>query len=94
LAALPQCHADQGFPDPTKAPLFKKVLKGIGELHPVRQKQARPLQLAQLGALVSWMERALVAADRAGRAGDRLRRARAVQWAFVQARVRDLGQCQ
>jgi integrase len=76
LAALAQWHADQGFPDLTKAPLVKKVLKGNGELHPVREKQARPLQLAQLGALVSWMERALVAADRAGRAGDRLRLAR------------------
>ena len=42
LAALAQWHLDQGFPDPTKAPLVKKVLKGIQELHPAREKQARP----------------------------------------------------
>ena len=29
LAALAQWHNDQGFPDPTKAPIVKKVLKGI-----------------------------------------------------------------
>ena len=57
---------------PTKAPLVKKVLKGIGELHPVREKQARPLQLEQLDALVAGMERAFVEADRAGRARGRL----------------------
>ena len=38
LAVLAQWHIDQGFPDPTKAPLVKKVLKGIRELHPEKEK--------------------------------------------------------
>jgi hypothetical protein len=56
LAALAQWHIDQGFPDPTKAPLVKKVLKGIRELHPEREKQATPVQLHQLEQLVAWLE--------------------------------------
>lgn len=55
LAALAQWHIEQGFPDPTKAPLVKKVLKGIRELHPMAGKQARPLQLEQLEQLDAWL---------------------------------------
>lgn len=43
LAALAQWHLDQGFPDPTKAPVVKKVLRGIRALHPAQEKQAKPL---------------------------------------------------
>ena len=53
LAGLAAWHLDQGFPDPTKAPHVKKVLKGIAELHPVVPKQAKPIQLDQLTLLVS-----------------------------------------
>jgi integrase len=53
LAGLAAWHLDQGFPDPTKAPHVKKVLKGIAELHPVVQKQAKPIQLDQLTQLVN-----------------------------------------
>lgn len=67
LAALAQWHIDQGFPDPTKAPLVKKVLKGIRELHPAREKQAAPLQLHQLEQLVNWL---LAEEARAEGAGD------------------------
>ncbi|MBB3060077.1 site-specific integrase [Microbulbifer rhizosphaerae] len=56
LAALAQWHSDQGFPDPTKAPIVKKVLKGIRELHPAQEKRARPLQIEELTALTSWLE--------------------------------------
>ncbi len=59
LAALAQWHLDQGFPDPTKAPLVKKVLKGIKELHPEQEKQAKPLQLEQLSQLVRWLDQEL-----------------------------------
>ncbi|MCL1477417.1 hypothetical protein MIH18_05645 [Marinobacter sp. M3C] len=45
LAALARWHRDQGFPDPTKAPLVRTVLKGIREEHPYRQKQAKPLAI-------------------------------------------------
>jgi hypothetical protein len=34
LAALAQWHLDQGFPDPTKAPVVRQVLRGIQTLHP------------------------------------------------------------
>ena len=57
LAALAQWHIDQGFPDPTKAPLVKKVLKGIQELHPSQQKQAKPFQIGQLEQLDAWLSR-------------------------------------
>lgn len=30
LPALAQWHLDQGFPDPTKAPMVRKVFRGIG----------------------------------------------------------------
>lgn len=56
LAALASWHNEQGFPDPTKAPVVKKVLKGIAELHPATEKRAEPLQLAQLQQLVEWIE--------------------------------------
>ncbi|VUD46558.1 Tyrosine recombinase XerD [Thalassocella blandensis] len=57
LAGLAAWHLDQGFPDPTKAPHVKKVLKGIAELHPVVQKQAKPIQLDQLTLLVNSFDR-------------------------------------
>ena len=60
LAGLAQWHMDQGFPDPTKAPHVRKVLKSIRELHPVHEKQARPLQIEQLTSLIQWMETQLV----------------------------------
>jgi integrase len=56
LAALGRWHQDQGFPDPTKAPLVKQVMKGIGEVHPKRPVQARPLQLEELETAVDWLE--------------------------------------
>ncbi len=56
LAAIAQWHLTQGFPDPTRAPHVRKVLKGIQALHPARERQARPLQLAQLEQLVGWLD--------------------------------------
>lgn len=59
LAGIAAWHNEQGFPDPTKAPHVKKVLKGIAELHPVMQKQAKPLQLEQLAHLVACLDHAI-----------------------------------
>lgn len=56
LAALAQWHQTQGFPDPTKTPHVRKVLKGIAALHPVSEKRAKPLQLAQLERLTAWLD--------------------------------------
>jgi hypothetical protein len=37
LAALSRWHQDHGFPDPTKAPKIRQLLKGIRTLHPARK---------------------------------------------------------
>lgn len=58
LAALAQWHIEQGFPDPTKAPVVRKVFRGIRALHPAQEKQARPLQLEQLEQAVQWLDAA------------------------------------
>lgn len=55
LAAIAQWHIDQGFPDPTKAPMIKKVLKGINALHPNKVGQAKPLALAQVEKIDQWL---------------------------------------
>ncbi|WP_298429889.1 site-specific integrase [Ottowia sp.] len=55
LAALAQWHTEQGFVDPTKAPLVRKVLKGIQTLHPSVEKQAEPLQLTRLAQVDDWL---------------------------------------
>jgi len=69
LAALARWHVDQGFPDPTKAPLVKQVLKGIRELHPEREKQATPVQLQQLERVADWLEQEEERAVASGDAG-------------------------
>lgn len=56
LAALAQWHTSQGFPDPTKAPMVRQVLRGIGTLHPSPPRQAVPLALAQLQQVVDRLE--------------------------------------
>ncbi|WP_199099487.1 site-specific integrase [Dyella sp. ASV21] len=66
LAALAQWHADQGFADPTRTPLVRKVLKGIRALHPSIEKQAVPLQLTELGMVADWLDTAATAAERDG----------------------------
>lgn len=48
LSGLSAWHLQQGFADPTKSPMVRKVLKGIKELHPYKEKQAKPLQLDTL----------------------------------------------
>jgi integrase len=56
LSALAQWHNSQGFADPTKAPVVRKVFKGIRALHPAQEKQAEPLQLKHLEQVVSCLE--------------------------------------
>jgi len=59
LAALAQWHVEQGFTDPTDAPVVKQVLKGIQALHPAVEKRAEPLQLTQLATVVDWLDLAI-----------------------------------
>ncbi len=62
LSALAQWHSSQGFADPTKAPVVRKVLKGIRALHPAQEKQAAPLQLQHLEQVALWLENQAVQA--------------------------------
>lgn len=48
IAALSQWHIEQGFPDPTKNPLIKKLFKGIQSVHLTREKQAKALSFEDL----------------------------------------------
>jgi integrase len=66
LAALAGWHREHGFVDPTRAPLVRKVLKGIQTLHPTVEKQAEPLQLTQLARVDSWLAGAITAAHERG----------------------------
>ncbi|MGY6258608.1 site-specific integrase [Paraburkholderia caledonica] len=66
LAALAQWHQTQGFPDPTKTPHVRKVLKGITALHPASEKRAKPLQLAQLELLMAWLDEQIADATKTG----------------------------
>ncbi len=76
LAALAQWHIDQGFPDPTKAPVVKKVFRGIRAVHPAQEKQAKPLQLDDLERIATWLESAMSAAQTANNRAAQLRHCR------------------
>ncbi|WP_043634668.1 site-specific integrase [Chromobacterium haemolyticum] len=76
LAALAQWHIDQGFPDPTKAPVVRKVFKGIQALHPAQEQQAKPLQIEHLVQVIGWIDQAIVLARQQQEAGAELRHAR------------------
>lgn len=56
LAALSQWHVSQGFPDPTKTPDIRRLLKGIRAVHPTQTKQATALQLSHLQSVITWLE--------------------------------------
>lgn len=73
LAALAQWHINQGFPDPTKEPIVRKVFRGIQALHPVQEKRARPLQLEQLAQLDLWLHQIIVNSKAAGNKSAQLR---------------------
>ncbi len=68
LAALAAWHTEQGFADPTKAPIVRKAMRGIRALHPAQEKQAKPLQLKELEQVVGWLDSAI---DGARRSRDR-----------------------
>jgi integrase len=73
LAALAQWHLDQGFPDPTKAPIVRKVFRGVQVLHPAQEKRAKPLQLEQLAQVDHWLANAIAAARTKDDCGAELR---------------------
>ena len=76
LAALSRWHTDHGFPDPTKSALVRQVLKGIRSVHSVREKRARPLELAVLQQVDQWLDTAITNAQRSGDQSAALRHTR------------------
>lgn len=76
LAALAHWHREQGFVDPTRAPLVRKVLKGIQTLHPSVEKQAEPLQLTRLSQVDGWLDAVIIAAQERSDRADELRHRR------------------
>lgn len=76
LAALAQWHIEQGFPDPTKAPVVRKIFRGIQALHPAQEKRAKPLQLDSLKQVAQWLDAAVGIAQAQRNRGDELRHLR------------------
>lgn len=76
LAALARWHQEQGFADPTKGVLVKKVLRGIRATQHSRVQQAQPLALAQLQQADAWLLQAQDQAQAAGARSQLLRHTR------------------
>ena len=76
LAALSRWHQDHGFPDPTKAPKIRQLLKGIRTLHPAQEKRAKPLELDILNSVTNWLTVAVEAAKGRGNSVSALRHTR------------------
>ena len=73
LAALAKWHLDQGFPDPTKAPVIRQVMRGIQTLYPAQEKRAKPFQIDQLIVVNRWLTASAVAAQAHGELAAELR---------------------
>lgn len=65
LAGLARWHIDQGFPDPTKAPIVRQVLRGIRATHPSQERQAKPLLLTELEKATQVLDAGITAATEA-----------------------------
>lgn len=70
LSALASWHRRQGFPDPTRDEVVRQAFKGIRALHATVEKQATPLQVADLERVDAFCRAAAAQArmegDRAG----------------------------
>jgi integrase len=83
LAALAQWHITQGFPDPTKTPNVRQMIKGIRVVHPAQVKQAAPLLLTHLEQAVNWLEAEAAAALDRGDYKTLLRHRRSVAMVLI-----------
>ena len=83
LAALAQWHITQGFPDPTKTPNVRQMIKGIRVVHPAQVKQAAPLLLTHLEQAVQWLEAEAAAAHDRGDYKTLLRHRRSVAMVLI-----------
>ena len=76
LAALANWHIEQGFPDPTKTPIVRKVFRGIQTLHPAQEKRAKPFQIEQLKQVSHWLDQAILTAKNSDNRGAELKHTR------------------
>lgn len=76
LAALAEWHRKQGFPDPTKTPHIKEIMRGIRQVHGKPEKRAKPLQFEQIAQVAQWLDTAIAAARTQGQRGEELRHLR------------------
>jgi len=83
LAALAQWHITQGFPDPTKSPNVRQMIKGIRVVHPTRVKQAAPLLIRHLEQAIEWLERESAAALERGDYKSLVRHRRSVAMVLI-----------
>lgn len=83
LAALAQWHITQGFPDPTKTPNVRQMIKGIRVVHPAQVKQAAPLLIRHLEQAVEWLESEAAAALDRGDYKTLLRHRRSVAMVLI-----------
>ncbi len=71
LSALASWHRRQGFPDPTRDEIVRQAFKGIRALHATVEKQATPLQIADLERVDAFCRAATLRARKDGdRAGE------------------------
>ena len=76
LSALASWHRRQGFPDPTRDEVVRQAFKGIRALHATVEKQATPLQIADLERVDAFCR---AAAAQARKEGDHAREMQAIR---------------
>lgn len=63
LAALARWHQDQGFADPTKSAVVRKLMRGIRAASSVEERRAKPLMLSQVQSIDRWIDQQLAQAQ-------------------------------
>lgn len=65
LVGIGMAHVLAGVPDPTKAALVRKVLRGVQRVHGVRQRQAWPITREDVGRMCDGEDTVQAVRDRA-----------------------------
>lgn len=65
LTGIGMAHVLQGYPDPTKTPGIRKLMRGIKRVHGVRQRQAQPITKTDLSRMFDNVSGASHMRDRA-----------------------------
>ena len=65
LVGIGMAHVLAGYPDPTKAVLVRKVLRGVQRVHGLRQRQAWPITREDIGRMCAGDDTLAMQRDRA-----------------------------